>query len=871
MSLGGLSLGLSIFVAVPPTSLDARRDVDPRVRTAAREAAAASHAAVIRLPAGDPWIEAALEASGVAFRRAPDGRPRHVGSLYPIDASGAVLGELAGLGWHVEIGPRRAEPTTHVTGTEIGTWAAQARGDVPFAGPTGRGITILDVDSAIDVFHPHFFHADGGAFEWIDVDGDGVLTPGIDAIDTDLDGEVAENEVLVLMDYAWFRPTGPLSREYHEGDAQFDPAFDYVFVDFDGNGRRDYGSDEGYDETTPGYGEAMFLPDDADGNGEIDVHERVILLGTSRIAAVKRGAEIWHRGVDLIEVQRDSVANAYHATGVNGILVGGQDRVFRAHRGLLPDAEIVVSASFILETYSTDAVEAIAWGVDEEDADVVLWEFGQWIETSMDGSNAIDLAVSESVASGVPHVCPAGNLGDSGKHAVSEGAPIAFDVNVPAVVGMYYLSGFTIDVHWLDPSVELTCTLRDPDDAELVIEPDTEQDWGANTVTSSRFDSPAGTATLSTSVANPTFNTPGAGIWTLECTHDGPDMVVHAYLDDPLTVWDRGAVFVDEELSSTMTSPATADGCIVTTNYQLQNPYNVEAGELDLRAGHGPRIDGGKSVDISAPSDAYTPYPSVVDDPDNTEVQLFQNNYRMFSGTSGAGPHVTSAVAQLLEVDPAATPAEIAERLQAGAATDEFVGREVPDDGWGFGKLRVFRSLYGEDPPEAPDYVASDLGVAFEPGAGECTIRVSIDDATWDLPLARWDDDYDGTWDSEFVEGSERALVVDSDTTTYAVRVEYASGGWRIGGAAITGEVPADCFDGAADTSAGGSATEGDDDTDEDAADDDDADDDDGDESSSGTAGVDDDADGCGCTTTHGRTPAWWLLVLFVVRRRALR
>src|SRR5438552_1220582 len=61
---------------------------------------------------------------------------------------------------------------------------------------TGKGVVIGDVDSGVDIFHPMFFFADGGEFDWIDTDNDGVFTPGIDAIDLNKDGKQDASETL---------------------------------------------------------------------------------------------------------------------------------------------------------------------------------------------------------------------------------------------------------------------------------------------------------------------------------------------------------------------------------------------------------------------------------------------------------------------------------------------------------------------------------------------------------------------------------------------------------------------------------------------------------------------------------------------------
>ena len=77
---------------------------------------------------------------------------------------------------------------------------ADARGARPATDQmTGKGVLIADIDTLVDPFHPTFFKGDGGYYDWIDVDGDGVLTPGTDAIDLDADGKAGAMETAVLL------------------------------------------------------------------------------------------------------------------------------------------------------------------------------------------------------------------------------------------------------------------------------------------------------------------------------------------------------------------------------------------------------------------------------------------------------------------------------------------------------------------------------------------------------------------------------------------------------------------------------------------------------------------------------------------------
>ena len=62
--------------------------------------------------------------------------------------------------------------------------------------PTGKGVVVGDVDSGIDIFHPMFFFADGGEFDWIDNDNDGKFTLGTDGVDLNRDGKADNTEIL---------------------------------------------------------------------------------------------------------------------------------------------------------------------------------------------------------------------------------------------------------------------------------------------------------------------------------------------------------------------------------------------------------------------------------------------------------------------------------------------------------------------------------------------------------------------------------------------------------------------------------------------------------------------------------------------------
>lgn len=782
----GVAAALIVSGTAGATSLTERR-IDPQLRRLARDTPADTIGAILRLPAADPATLAALEARGVEFRRGASGAPRHLGALYPVRGRASLLRDLGREGLSVSVGRAEFEDPTMSTGTEIEAWAVHAHGPTPMVGPSGRGVTVVDIDNAIDLFHPHFFRADGGAYRWVDVDGDGMLVPGIDGIDTNVDGEIEEHEILQLMDYAQRYYAGGGGYEYGGLNGSFDPSVDYLYVDFDGDGQRDYGPNEGYSEGSPGYGEAMFLPDDANGDGMLDTDERVLLLGTSKLAIYRRGPLIWRRGEDLINAPHDDYDLAGHGTSVVGILVGGQDRLFRLHRGLLPDAEMI-----LLSRYSNydeaELVDNLAWATQEEGADVVLHEYATWYDIHLDGSRPLDEAIDASVDEGIVHVCPAGNLQESGKHTYVEGASVA---SMPFSVPGSQYHYFRLDLHW-DASVELQCTLADPLGNALPIVEDSVQVLVDTSVVSTRWDSPRGTALLSLEMSRPTGLVGG---WSIDCTHAAPSLGIHAYLDDSLTSWGRGVTFDQEVPSSTMCSPSTADRCLAVAAYLWQHaaPYGGDPGDLAPYSSLGPRIDGGKTIDIAAPSDPFAPYPSIEDPALGFDGLFFQNNYAAFSGTSGAGPHVAAVAALLRQDQPVRSGETINEQIFAGAAVDAETSANP--DGWGRGRVRAHQALYDEPGPARPDFVGRDLSVEFVPDDGECIAVLSVDDVDWPSPSSRWDEDYDGTWDTEFIEGTSHELTLTADAPAIDVRVEFGQQGWRIGGAALTAEAPASCFE----------------------------------------------------------------------------
>ena len=185
------------------------------------------------------------------------------------------------------------------------------------------------------------------------------------------------------------------------------------------------------------------------------------------------------------------------------------------------------------------------------------------------------------------------------------------------------------------------------------------------------------------------------------------------------------------------------------------------------------RIDGQQIMDIVAPDNPLAPYEKV------------HGAFRVFGGTSGAGPHVAAAAALLKQMSPKLDGLAVRAALRKGALVDAQVGA-VPSQTWGYGKLRVYRTLFGKDPVKnTPPSVTIKVSGQVNVGSPVTLTPevIDVEDKAAQLKL-RWDDGYDGTWDTK--EGPVKARTVTFKTTGPArVKVRVEDSGGMYGEAAV--------------------------------------------------------------------------------------
>lgn len=692
------------------------------------------------------------------------------------------------------------EPPLDVTAAEIQADAAWVTFDAAGLALTGEGVIIADIDSGIDVFHPAFFKADGGYYDWIDVDGNGAFDPGVDRVDLNRNGLAEADETVgffdgVAYDLATF--SGILGTD----DGVYDLGWDHLYVDANGNGQRDFGPTAGFTEADATYGELLLVPDDVNGNGELDPGERLVALGTSKILAVYSGGADFVRGENLI--QNVSENDALHGTGVSGILLGG-NRGFNTLVGIAPDAELLMADTHNNPDPYGNMAPLLIWSV-QQGAHVMVHEYAPWAGHHLDGSSNHE-ALMDTAASGngVAQVNPVGNLGGIMKHCRVDIAAQT-DFMLPVVVppdpqpGVQDYSFMQLSFLWRETARNLYFTLEAPGGETLALGSDgTGHDPvilsdGTTNLYSWRDDSDRGTAMFEIWVYGQVGQAPrpiANGTW--QVTLSDPDTTdpaatpvpVSGYVMDDVTSWSVGINFPDHTSEEHLVCfPATADSAIGVAAYTghagLPYSYSPEAqGELRRYSGRGKRVDGVSILDVAAPDNPLTPL-SRIDYGGGYTVGL--GSYVVFGGTSGAGPHVGGAAALLKQAHPDWTGLQVRQAIRDGALVDgQVVGDSTHDreDLWGAGKLRIFQSLYAQTPADnSPPAVslASVYATVGEPV--ELTAQAQDTEDAADALQLLWDDDYDGVWDHGPTVASEARTVTFDATGTKVLKVQVLDTG----------------------------------------------------------------------------------------------
>lgn len=605
-----------------------------------------------------------IETLGVGFLK-KDGQFLGSRTIYPVELNWEQVSALSQQPEIVSIQPSwrpMRRPPLDVSRPQVQADSVWSRVDPNGSPITGKGVLIADFDTGVDFFHPMLFFADGDTLNWIDVNGNNLFDPGIDAVDINKNSAADAGEILRYRELS-YSGSGNTSGVY-------DTHLDFLYNDANNNGQRDYGVSSGFTEQSPTYGEQWFITLDVTHDKRLSVGEKLVGLKTSKIRAIREtDGTVRRRGVDLIYANPDNGPYGGHGTSVAGIAIGGIAGVHKA-AGIAPGAEMIFASIDYNNSprFFTSLPAMIAWA-QSEGAKVMLYEDGEWAWEYLDGSSNEEIMINEMAQAGIVQVVPAGNLtgGYMQKTIVlNPGDSVAATFNGNSA------STIWPSLRWAGDTQDVRIYLRVGASAVtwLPCNGSTISIGGKN-VYSNIGVSSRGTAMAILHIASASATTYTFYLVNRSATQKR----VEGMLADNGFSWSGLARWVSPSETNTMTWPSTADSAIGVGAYKNK----MSDTDINSFSGRGVRMDNTSTLVVAAPG--------------STVYSIARNvSYTAFGGTSAAGPHVAGAAALLLQADPSLGHAGVKALLKKGALADGFTG-QVPNTTWGYGKLRILNSL----------------------------------------------------------------------------------------------------------------------------------------------------------------------------------
>ncbi|MBP8297194.1 MAG: S8 family serine peptidase [Burkholderiales bacterium] len=456
--------------------------------------------------------------------------------------------------------------------------------------------------------------------------------------------------------------------------------------------------------------------------------------------------------------QPSSGGHGTHVGGIaagNGAASGGSQAQYR-FTGMAPEADILSANALNTELSLTKGVlDAIAWMKARAAAAgkplVVNLSLGSYFG-ARDGTSNFEQGLTAATASGVIIVAAAGNEGNVPVRAsgpLAQGGQLAFDVSIPAdstrkVLEVWYPGTDLYSVTIQGPDCAVTQEL--PATAPTAqVETDCGRVGAINSAALAANDDRQvevvmmnGTAPLKAGTWRVTFigTQVAAGTATVSAVSGeaADDMTIVAVNGEPLPPL----------VTHIITDAASAKGVIgvaaLNSNYAWQTaqgqftgePFAGAVGDLSSYSSRGPRrmcsnpakcpqvmkpeITAPGTMIMAALAADHTPKDATTVEIDG--VHLAQN------GTSMATPHVTGAVALMLQRKPTLTSDEVRQLLYTNVQTTSFTpavpvftGADVPanpNHDWGYGILDVAKAV-AAIPPDAPAAVLTAFEFLYQP------------------------------------------------------------------------------------------------------------------------------------------------------------
>lgn len=162
----------------------------------------------------------------------------------------------------------------------------------------------------------------------------------------------------------------------------------------------------------------------------------------------------------------------------------------------------------------------------------------------------------------------------------------------------------------------------------------------------------------------------------------------------------KGAGFLYGDNDYGIGEPAVAGDVISVSAHVSKEKGSFNGGARAVFASKGPRIDGVIRPEVSAPGigiiSAINSFTTDIDNfPDNNSVVFNDKTYKFYplSGTSMSSPMVSGVVALMLEANPNLTPKQVKQILKETSISDEYTGKNLPNNTWGWGKVNAHAAV----------------------------------------------------------------------------------------------------------------------------------------------------------------------------------
>ena len=429
----------------------------------------------------------------------------------------------------------------------------------------------------------------------------------------------------------------------------------------------------------------------------------------------------------------DQIDVVGHGTHVAGIAAGNGSALSPDYKyvGMAPEANLVIvkftGDSSTFQNYVLDGISYIQQkAASLSKPSVINLSLGQHVDPH-DGTSNFSRGLDNATGPGRIIVGAAGNEADAHIHTtgrVTEGSETLVYLYVPygestVRIDIWYPGRDSMNIKVVPSFCDSTGWVAPSDDLNFTTA------CGNISISSVQNNPNNGDNEILITIEN-SFEQPiGPGWWTLSLKGSSimngrfdawiDDTVTSAYFDNPnssITLIDVGS-----------TTEVISVGSYVTRRLSEEDPA---VGRISAFSSHGPRrscstCDSVLKPEITAPgewimsarSKDYLPY--------SDEVSDSSGEYVLFQGTSMASPHVTGAVALILQAHPEFTPGEVKSYLSLGAKRDQYTG-SVPNYIWGYGKLDAYNAFWA--PTGEPDLTAEWVGDLIQTctGAAEATL-----------------------------------------------------------------------------------------------------------------------------------------------------